>query len=502
MIRLCFTPAACLFAFCLHGVLPPTTAAADAPRPNIVFLLCDDLGYGDVGCFGQTKFRTPNVDRLAAEGMRLTVHYCGNAVCAPSRCVLMTGKHPGHAFIRSNRQYRPNSEGQWPIPAEEVTLAELLKSLGYTTGGFGKWGLGAPDTTGEPLKQGIDRFFGYNCQGVAHNFYPTYLWDNAEKIPLKNPPFPTQQKLPADADPNSRASYAGYSGAEYAPDLINEQARKFLRDNKDRPFFLYYPTTVPHLALQVPDDSLREYEGKFPEEPYRGDRGYLPHRTPRAAYAAMITRLDREIGKLIDLVDELGLTERTIFVFSSDNGPLYDRYGGTDTDFFKSAGDFRGRKGSLYEGGIRVPCIVRWKGKIAPGRESARVTGFEDWLPTLLELVGAREIIPKGLDGISFAPTLFGNPQGSRPFLYREIPEYSGQQCVRVGDWKAVRQKLHPGPKAKLDPGPVELYNLKDDPSETTDVAAKNPEVVAQMSKLLIEQHVKSEVFPMRALDD
>jgi arylsulfatase A-like enzyme len=483
------------------AVAPAILRAAEPPRPNVVFLLCDDLGYGDVGCFGQKKIGTPNIDRLAADGMRLTVHYCGCAVCAPSRCVLMTGKHPGHGFIRANRQYRPDSEGQWPIPAEEVTLAELFKSLGYTTGAFGKWGLGAPDTTGEPLRQGIDRFFGYNCQGVAHNFYPTYLWDNAEKRALDNPPFATQQKLPADVDRNLAASYARYSGNEYAPDLINEQARKFVRDNKDRPFFLYYPTTVPHLALQVPEDSLREYEGEFPDEPYLGDRGYLPHRVPRAAYAAMVTRLDREIGRLIDLVDELGLTERTIFVFTSDNGPLFDRYGGTDTDFFQSAGRFRGRKGSLYEGGIRVPCIVRWKGKIAPGGESTRITGFEDWLPTLLELAGARQIVPGGLDGISFAPTLFGRDQEPRPFLYREITESGGQQCVRVGDWKAVRQNLNPGPKARLEPGRVELYNLQEDPSETTDVAASHAGVVERMSVLLNEQHVKSEVFPMRALD-
>ncbi len=309
-----------------------------------------------------------------------------------------------------------------------------------------------------------------------------------------------QQKLPADADPKLPASYARFSGNEYAPDLINEQARKFLRDNKDRPFFLYYPTTVPHLALQVPEDSLREFEGKFPDEPYKGDRGYLPHRTPRAAYAAMVTRLDREIGRLIDMVEEFGLTANTIFVFTSDNGPLYDRHGGTDTDFFESAGKFRGRKGSLYEGGIRVPCVVRWKGKIAAGSESTRVTGFEDWLPTLLELVGASDTTPPGLDGISFAPTLLGRQQEPRPFLYREITEYGGQQCVRAGDWKAVRQNLHPGPKAKLVPGAVELYDLKNDPSETTDVAAIR-RCGCALSALLKEQHVKSDVFPMRGLD-
>ncbi len=498
------------FQFALLGlaILIPTffapcgATAKDTPRPNIVFLLCDDLGYGDVGCFGQKKIRTPNVDRLAAEGMRLTVHYSGNAVCAPSRCTLMTGKHPGHAFIRTNRQYRPDSEGQWPVPADEVMLPKILKSLGYTTGAFGKWGLGAPETTGEPLRQGIDRFFGYNCQGVAHNFYPTYLWDNAKRRPLDNPAFAVNQKLPADADPNDPESYKGFTGKEYAPDLINEQARQFLRDHKDEPFFLYYPTTVPHLALQVPEDSLREYVGKFPDEPYVGGRGYLPQRTPHAAYAAMITRLDREIGRLIDLVEELGLTERTIFVFSSDNGPLFERFGGTDTDYFGSAGEFRGRKGSLYEGGIRVPCIVRWKGHIAPGTESARITGFEDWMPTLLELIGAKERTPAGIDGISFAPTLFGKAQPPRPFLYREYPDDGGQQCVRVDHWKAVRQRLNPRPAAKLEPGPIELYDLANDPQESTDVATANPEVVARLAALLKDQHVKSELFPIRALDE
>jgi arylsulfatase A-like enzyme len=491
-----------LAALLLISFAPREAAANDAPRPNIVFLLCDDLGYGDVGCFGQKKIRTPNVDRLAAEGMRLTVHYSGNAVCAPSRCTLMTGKHPGHAFIRTNRNYRPDSEGQWPVPADEVMLPKILKSLGYATGAFGKWGLGAPDSTGEPLRQGIDRFFGYNCQGVAHNFYPTSLWDNANRRPLNNPPFAVNQKLPADADPNDPESYKGFTGKEYAPDLINEQARQFLRDHKDEPFLLYYPTTVPHLALQVPEDSLNEYIGKFPDEPYIGGRGYLPQRTPRAAYAAMVTRLDREIGRLIDLVEELGLTERTIFVFSSDNGPLFERYGGTDTDFFGSAGQFRGRKGSLYEGGIRVPCIVRWKGHIAPGTESTRITGFEDWMPTLLELIGAKDRAPMDIDGISFAPTLFGKSEPPRPFLYREYPDDGGQQCVRVDNWKAVRQRLNPRPAAKLEPGPIELYDLARDPQESTDVAAENPEVVARLAKLLKAQHVKSDVFPIRALDE
>ncbi|MFM9118105.1 MAG: arylsulfatase, partial [Planctomycetota bacterium] len=412
-------------------------AAAKPPsaRPNIVFILCDDLGYGDVGCFGQQKIRTPNIDRLAREGMRLTTHYSGNAVCAPSRCVLMTGKHPGHAFIRDNRQYRGNEEGQYPIPADLVTLPKILQQLGYVNGAFGKWGLGAPATSGEPLRQGIDRFFGYNCQAVAHNFYPPTLWDNATQIKLNNPAFAAHQKLPAGADPEKPESYARYRGQDYAPDRIAAEALKFVRQHAERPFFLYYPTTVPHLALQVPEDSLQEYAGKFPEQPYVGNRGYLPNLTPRATYAAMITRLDREIGKLLGLLDELKIADRTLVVFTSDNGPLYDELGGTDTEFFGSAGGLRGRKGSLYEGGVRVPCVVRWPGRVAAGSTSDRVTGFEDWLPTLLEIGGESARIPAGLDGVSFAPTLLGKSQPPRELLYREFPGYGGQQSIRMGDW-------------------------------------------------------------------
>ncbi len=473
-----------------------------SPRPNIVFILADDLGFGDLSCYGQTKFETPNIDRLAGQGIKLTVHYAGSAVCAPSRCALMTGKHPGHGFIRENRQFHPPQEGQWPVPAGELKLPIILQQLGYRTGAFGKWGLGAPDSTGEPLRQGIDRFFGYNCQAVAHNYYPTSLWDNARRLPLKNPPFSAHQKLPADADPNSPESYRQFIGNEYAPDLIAEQALRFLRENRNGPFFLYYPTTVPHLALQAPADSINPFAGKFPEEPYLGDRSYLPQRTPQAAYAAMITRMDREVGRVLDLLHELRLDENTIVVFTSDNGPLYNRLGGTDTEFFKSAGLFRGRKGSLYEGGVRVPCLIRWPNKIKPGTESSRVTGFEDWLPTLLELAGAKDQTPRRIDGISFAPTLLGKHQDPRPFLYRETPGYGGQQSLRVADWKAVRQRLNPGPRAKLNPGPVELYNLASDPSEQIDVAAEHPDIVTKLGAMMREQHTPSAVFPMRALDD
>ncbi len=487
-------------------VLGVLTAAAASPRPNIVFILADDLGYGDLSCYGQQKFKTPNIDRLAKEGMKFTAHYSGHNVCAPSRCVLMTGKHSGHGYIRENKQAKalglPFEEGQAPVPANHLQLPLTLKSLGYTLGGFGKWGLGPVGSTGDPLAQGFDRFFGYNCQAVGHNYYPTHLWSNSTQIALNNPKFAAHQKLATNADVNAASSYAKFTGRDYAPDLIGEQARSFMRENRERPFFLYFPTTVPHLALQVPEDSLTEFAGKFPEEPYPGGRGYLPHRTPRAAYAAMVTRLDREVGRLLDLVKELGLDESTIIVFTSDNGPLYDKLGGTDTDFFNSAAGFRGRKGSNYEGGVRVPCLVRWPGKIAPGTTSDRVTGFEDWLLTLLELSGDRKSTPRGIDGLSFAPTLLGKRQKERSFLYRESPGYGGQQSIRVGDWKAIRTNLNPAPRAANQaPSAIELYDLADDASETTNVAATNPKVVVELEKLMRKQHVPTEMWLMWALD-
>lgn len=478
-------------------------ASAAGRPPNIVFFLCDDLGYGDVGCYGQQKIRTPNVDRFAAEGMKFTNHYSGSPVCAPSRCALMTGLHTGHTFIRENRQYDPKDidSGQYPIPADTVTLPGLLHAAGCVNGGFGKWGLGGIGTTGSPLKQGFDHFYGFNSQSIAHNYYPTYLWDDDRKVALRNRAFSAHQKLPAGADANDARSYAPFIGTDYAPDLIGQKALQFLRDNKDRAFFLYYPTTVPHLALQVPADSLKEYEGAFPEEPYTGDRDYLPNRTPRATYAAMVTRMDRDFGRVLSLLKELNLETGTIVIFTSDNGPLDKRYGGTDTEFFNSAGGLRGAKGGVYEAGMRVPCIVRWPGHVGAGMSCDRVTGFEDWLPTLLDLAGRADLTPAGIDGISFAPALLGKAQAPRPFLYRETPGYGGQQAVRAGNWKAVRQRLNPPAKQPLDPGPLELYDLAADPAESNDVAAAHPDVVAHLSALLTAQHHPSDVFPIRALD-
>jgi arylsulfatase A len=493
-------------AFALSVIVSATAAEA---RPNIVFIIADDLGYGDVGAFGQTKIRTPNIDSIAKEGMRLTQCYAGNAVCAPSRCVLMTGMHPGHAQVRNNKEVQP--EGQHPLKAGTATLPRLLKQAGYVTGGFGKWGLGGPESDGRPTKQGIDRWFGYNCQRVAHSHYPPYLWDNDQKHPLKNPAQTGHEKLPAGADPNDPKSYATFTGAEYGMDVITEQAVKFVKDNKDRPFFLYYPTIIPHFALQVPADSLAEYEGKFPETPYLGN--YVPHRTPRAAYAAMITRMDRHVGELMQAVREAGLYDNTIFAFTSDNGPVFDSLAGDSVDFFNSTGGFRGRKGSLYEAGVHEPTIVSWKGHIAAGSTTDRVCGFEDWIPTLLELAGAKDATPKDIDGISFAPTLLGQSQPPRPFLYREFASGGGQQSVRIGDWKGIRQNMLPGSgkgKAKAAKAQaanaaanmrVELYNLKSDHAETTDVSAQHPEIVAQIEKLMREQHTANADFPFAALD-
>ncbi len=467
--------------------------AADR-HPNIVFVLADDLGYGDLGSYGQTKILTPNLDHLAAEGVRFTQHYAGSSVCAPSRGVLMTGRHPGHAFVRGNRFYPP--EGNEPLPAGTLTLARRLQQAGYVTGAFGKWGLGGPGTTGDPLEQGISLFFGYKCQTHAHQLYPTYLWENDRRVVLDNPEIPRRMSLPAGTDPHDPRSYRAFSGQEYAPDIYTQRALRFIEENRERPFFLYYATVVPHLPLLVPDDSLAAYADRWEETPYVGDRGYLPQRTPHAAYAAMVSRLDAEVGRLMEQVRRLGLEEDTIFVFTSDNGPAPQGQAGTDSAFFRSAGSFRGLKVSLYEGGIRVPLLVRWPGKIPSGRVADRVTGFEDWMITLMDLAG---LDASGLetDGVTFAPTLLGRKQPERAFLYREHPP-SLQQSVRWGDWKGIKQF----PRRQGDPpARLELYHLADDPAEQHDVASRHPDIVIVIEQLMLEQRVPSAAFPFPGLD-
>ncbi len=486
-------------------------SAADAP-PNIIYILADDLGYAELGCYGQEKIKTPNIDRLAAEGMRFTQHYCGNAVCAPSRCVLMTGKHPGHAYVRNNggpkglddlrEKYGWEFPGQTPIPDAEVTIAEMLKQKNYATGATGKWGLGHFGTTGDPNKQGFDLFFGYNCQAHAHSYYPGHLWRNDQKVFLDNdPPISGHARMPAGADPNDPASYAQFKGTDYSAERIAEAALQFIRENKDGPFFLYYPSTIPHVALHVPDEELKPYlANNWPETPFtaKDGYGYTPHRTPRAAYAAMITHLDSDVGRVMALLKELQLDESTLVMFSSDNGTTHlDQE--VDFDFFESVGPLRGLKGSLYEGGIRVPMIARWPGKIQAGQTTDHISAFYDVMPTIAEITGTKA--SGRIDGISFAPTLFGKPekQKEHEFLYWEFPGYGGQQAVRLGPWKGVRQNMLR--RNNPDPLKIELYNLEDDIGETTNVAAEHPDIVAKIQAIMKREHTPSELFRMAPLD-
>jgi arylsulfatase A len=471
-----------------------------AQKPNIIFIMADDLGFSELGSYGQKKIKTPHLDQLAREGMRFTANYCGNAVCAPSRCVLMTGKHPGHAIVRSNKSMKP--EGQFPIPASEVTIGELLQKEGYVTGAFGKWGLGNVWSEGNPTKQGFNQFFGYNCQAHAHSYYPATLWSDNELYKLNNkPPVPGHASLPKGADPADPRSYDIFKGQDYAPDRINDRALAFVKKNKDRPFFLYYPTVIPHVALHVPDEELKPYLAqKWNDPPFTRAKGYgyTPHFTPRAAYAAMISRVDRYIGNVLNLVKELGLEKNTIVVFTSDNGTTHLKLE-VDYDFFESVKPLRGLKGSLYEGGVRVPLIVKWPGKVKAGSTSDFRTGFEDWMPTLLDLINAKTKAPKTIDGISIAPTLLGEAQPPRAFLYREFTGYGGQQAVWLGHWKGVRQNLLR--KNNKTPLKIQLFNLKTDIAESKDVAEQHPEVVAQIRRQMEAQHTPSKIFPIPAID-
>lgn len=464
--------------------------------PNVVLIVADDLGYRELGCFGQQKIRTPRLDALARQGARLTQHYSGNAVCAPSRCVLMTGKHPGNAAIRDNRATPP--EGQWPLAGDAITLTGLMQDHGYTTGVFGKWGLGGPESSGEPMKQGVDRFYGYYCQSHAHSYYPDYLWSDARRVALANrPAIPGHAPLREGDDPSDPRSYDRFKGQDYAPDRINAAALEFIREHHERPFFLYYPSVIPHVALHVPDEDLKPYHDLGWQDPpftRESGRGYTPHFTPRAAYAAMISRLDRYVGNVLDLLDELELSDNTLVIFTSDNGTTHLQEE-VDYEFFNSVGELRGLKGSLYEGGVRVPTIVRWPGQVTAGTTIDYVSGFEDWLPTILDVTGGREAIPSDVDGLSLVSVLQGERQAPRPFLYREFPGYGGQQSIRVGDWKAIRQNMNRG---NLE---IELYDLATDIGEQHDVADQHPDIVERMASLMSQHRVASETFPLIPID-
>lgn len=469
-----------------------------AKGPNVVLIMADDLGYGELGCYGQEKILTPHLDALASRGMRFAQAYSGHGVCAPSRGVLMTGLHTGHCPIRNNSPWasakNPSGEGQEPLPADTPNMARWFQASGYATGCMGKWGLGGPGTAGAPNLQGFDLFYGYLCQKQAHDYYPEHLWRNDEPVVLRNPGFTPSarwKEAPAEA-----AAYAAFEGEDYAPDLMLEAALTFVDEHTEAPFFLYYPTTVPHVALQVPEDSRSGYSDKgWDEAPYLGAKGYLPNATPRATYAAMITRMDRDVGRLLERLAEHGLENDTIVIFTSDNGPASN--GGSDPRFFDSArgpigalakegGTLRGLKGSMHEGGIRIPLIVTWPGHIMGGEVSERPVGFQDIWPTLAELRGME--LPEAIDGVSFAPTLVEEGEAAAPGqLYWE----SGRnQALRVGDLKLVR-KVNSGGKLK-----AELFDLSTDPWELENLAAERPEDLARMVKLIRAARTPSKIFP------
>jgi arylsulfatase A-like enzyme len=469
-------------------------ATANRP-PNVILVMADDLGYRELGSYGQTKIRTPNLDRLAQEGMRFTRFYSASTVCAPTRCSLLTGKHTGHAAVRGNKEVGGwglnEGEGQFPLPQEETTLAELLRKAGYATACVGKWGLGGPGSEGHPLRQGFDFFFGYLCQRQAHNFTPTHLWRNHDVYLLEqNRYFRAHQRL--EAPPAEPSFFDRYLGPQYAPEVTIEQAESWIRANKDRPFFLYFATTLPHAALQAPREWVDRYPRDWDREPYLGQNGYLPNARPRATYAAMISYLDDTVGRLMRLADELNLAEDTIFLFKADNGTAPN--GGVDREFFASLGDLRGLKTNLYEGGIRVPFLARWKGRIPAGKLSGQYAASYDLLPTLLEWAG--QPIPPGLDGISIAPVLMGKRETiEREALYFEYPEGPQQQAVLAGGLKLIRPNLRQSPER------VELYDLEADPGETRNLAAQRPNDVQRLLALAARERIPSSDFPIPALD-
>ena len=429
-------------------------------KPNIVYILADDLGYGDLSCYGQEKFGTPAIDRLARDGMKFTQHYSGSTVCAPSRCALMTGLHTGHAQVRGNKPARP--EGQSPMKAGTVAIPTLLKQAGYVCGMFGKWGLGAPGSTSDPMEF-FDEFYGYNCQGQAHNFYPGHLWHNREKV--------------------------GLDGKTYSHDLIMKAALDFIADNKDEPFFCYMPVTIPHAAMHAPKELHDKYRKQFPQ--FEGKTGKYAGpkvQNPVAAFPAMVEHLDNGVGQVVELLEELGIADNTLVMFTSDNGP--HKEGGHDPEFFNSNGELRGIKRDLYEGGIRVPLLARWPGEVKASAVSDHVSAFWDMLPTFCEMAGVKS--PEDIDGISMTGALLGTRQKKHDYLYWEFTERGGKQAIRQGDFKAVRLKVSKNPEAA-----IELYDLADDPGETTNIAGEHPEKVQEMKKLFEKARTKCSAFEL-----
>ena len=451
-------------------------------KPNVIFILADDLGYGDLGFLGQKHIKTPNLDLLAARGMLFSNHYAGAPVCAPSRSALLTGLHTGHTPIRGNFEIQP--EGQYPMPDTLLTLGKIFQQAGYRTAAFGKWGLGFVGTTGDPSNQGFDHFFGYNCQRYAHRYYPAYLWENQQQVPLLGNDWTTK--------------------TTFAPDLIHQKSLDFIEANHHQPFFLFLPLVMPHAELAVPEDEIFQYyRTKFGEEsshiaPQGGDYGpemvipgYQSQPYPRATFAAMVARIDRYVGDIMNKLEALGISENTLLVFTSDNGA--HREGGADPEFFDSNGPFRGFKRDLYEGGIHVPLVAHWPGKIKAGSQSKHVAAFWDWLPTLADAIGASS--PQGIDGTSFLPTLLDSGNQQQPdHLYWEFHESGGRQALRKGDWKLVKYQVQDAAKTT-----VELFDLANDPEERNNVALDHPARLAELEILMQKAHRPNPVF--RQLD-
>lgn len=437
---------------------------AKAPKttlPNVIYILADDLGFADIEAYGNQHISTPNINKLAQRGKSFTQHYAGSSVSAPSRACLLTGQHTGHTKIRGNREI--STEGQEPIDKSVKTIAQLFKDAGYTTGCFGKWGLGYPGSGAEPNDVGFDKFYGYNCQRKSHTFYPAWLYDNKTKVTL--------------------------DGKTYAQDLIHNEAMRFINDNKNQPFFGYFAYTLPHASLEQPDDSvLQMYKGKFCEPKafaYNGD--YTGTAIPRTQFAAMVTRLDTYVGQIVDELEKLGLLNNTMIIFTSDNGPHTE--GGADPEFFNTEKLLKGYKRALYDGGIRVPFIVRWDGKVTPGTVDHHVCAFWDMMPTFAELTGQSETWTQATDGISMLPSITGNrTQNEHDFLYWEFHEEGGRQAVRKGPWKLIRQQINTSPI-------LELYNLDDDLGETKNVAGKYPQILQELVQIMDGARVPSPLF-------
>lgn len=480
-------------------------------KPNIIYIYADDLGYGELGCYGQKVIKTPNIDKLASEGIKFTQHYAGAPVCAPSRCMLMTGKNAGHAYIRGNYEFGDftdeNEKGQMPLEAKAFTIAELLKLKGYTTALVGKWGLGYNDNEGMPTKQGFDYFYGYFDQKQSHNFYPSHLWESfsdgylkqntksKSSIPAKGytlkdnlgQPYIYVHGKALDPKTATPADFDAFKGKVYAPEKMTEKAIGFIDKNKEKPFFLYLAYTLPHVSLQAPEEWINKYKGQFDEQPYYGNNGYAPTLYPKSTYAAMVSYLDAQIGIILEKIKGLGLDNNTIVMFSSDNGATF-KTGGFDPTFFNSMGGLRGTKGDLYEGGTRIPFIAKWPGKIPAGKTSDLISSQIDFFATIADLNGQNKT---ETDGISFLPELTGKSKNQKKheYLYYEFSEKTGQIAVRLGDWKGVKSNMKKNKNA-----PWEIYNLKTDEKESVDLAAQHPELAKKFDEIAKKEHSPTQI--------